>query len=111
MFTRKLSSRLTRLIVPVVALALALTPISASAAQMHESASTCIALANGSGDIVCYTPLAGTEVAGAQLDSSGNAMAASSPVEVAGVMISSDAGSHFSCVFDADAAHQSCTLA
>src|SRR5687767_7873871 len=102
----------TKLIGVAVAVAVALPMMVPGAAFAQTPAPKCIFLANGSGFQICYTPLAGTEVAGIQIgDTSGGSLPAE-PVEVAGVQFSPQLGTYASCVFEADQATvQTCAIA
>jgi len=72
----------------------------------------CIGLANGSGTVICFTPLAATEVAGIQVGDTGGASLPAAEVEVAGVQFSPQLGTYASCVFEADQATvQTCAIA
>ena len=105
----KLKTKLTGVAAAVaVALPLMVPGVAFGAAPPPK----CIGLANGGG-MICFTPLAGTEVAGIQIGEAGDhSLPADPAVEVAGVQLSPEMGLIASCVFDADQANsQTCVVA
>ena len=104
----KLKTKLTGV---AAAVAVALPLMVPGAAFAAPPPPKCIGLANGGG-MVCFTPLAATEVAGIQIGDTAGAALPTAEVEVAGVQFSPDLGTYASCVFDADQANsQICAIA
>ena len=104
----KLKTKLTGI---AAAVAVALPLMVPGAAFAAPPPPKCIGLANGGG-MVCFTPLAGTEVAGIQIGEAGaHSLPADPQVEVAGVQFSPQLGTYASCVFDADQANSQTCIA
>jgi hypothetical protein len=107
----KLKTKLTG-VAAAVAVAIPMLVPGAAFAQTAP-AQKCIFLANGSGFQVCFTPLAGAEVAGIQIGEGGSVSLPMDPVvEVAGVQLSPTLGLVSVCVFQGDEASiQTCAIA